>query len=234
MRVGVEPAIDQNHVQHGVRPDAGQLLRIDTPRPQPFGVDGRHPVQIVLNQNPVGGVIPMDGRDDHVAIAREVGGEPVGVAALDGEIQLVQHGFGQLGDQGARAVSGDLGAGLFGLSRQFGDQAQVGLDAGAHAGAADFQHHLGPVQKGGAMDLGDGGGGQGRHVKTAEDLFGRPAQRRLDVRAQNIEVQGGPAALQPFEFLDPVGRQQVRAGRQNLAQLDEGRTQRLQRQPRAA
>src|SRR5690606_764951 len=193
-----------------------------------------HAVEIVLHQHAVGRELPIDGGDDHVAVAGEVGGEAVDVAALGGEVQLVQHGLGQLGDQGARAIAGDLGAGLFGAADQFGDQAQVGLDARAHAGAADLDHHLGPVVQGGAVHLGDGGGGQRRRVETGEDLFRRPAQGGFDLGPQRLEVEGRSSALELFELGDPVGGQQVRAGGQDLAQLDEGGAQRLQRLTGAA
>ena len=78
------------------------------------------------------------------------------------------------------------------------------------------------------MHLGDGGGGQGRRVETGKDLFRRPAQRSLDLGPQRLEVEGGAGALKLFELGDPVGGQQVRAGGQDLAQLDEGGAQRLQ------
>ena len=61
--------------------------------------------------------------------------------------------------------------------------------------------------------------------RPLEDLFERCSQIFLDLRTKLGEIQRGRLPLEFFEFSDPLGSEQVRASRQNLAQLDKGRSE---------
>jgi len=75
------------------------------------------------------------------------------------------------------------------------------------------------------VHLRQGRGREGGGVDRCEERVERGAQILLDLRTQLGELQRGGLPLEFFEFRDPLGSEQVRAGRQNLAQLDKGRAE---------
>ena len=70
----------------------------------------------------------------------------------------------------------------------------------------------------------------GTASNSANTSLRRPAVGLLDFGQGEMRVEGRHAILQPGQFVGDVGRQQVAPGRQHLAELDEDRSQFLQRQ----
>ena len=89
------------------------------------------------------------------------------------------------------------------------------------------------VERHGAVGLGDGGGSQRRLVKGAEERVEGFAKGSFDLGANAIEGLGRHVVLQAGELLDVFARQQVDAGREDLAEFDEGRAQLVQEAPEA-
>ena len=113
------------------------------------------------------------------------------------------------------------------------DEPEIGLDLGLDAGTADLQDHRRAAGELGAMDLRDRGGGVGLALEVAEHLERRAAERLLHLRQQLVERDRRHVAVQPRELGGPGRRQQVLARRQHLAELDEGRPEFLEGEPRA-
>ncbi len=71
---------------------------------------------------------------------------------------------------------------------------------------------------------------QGNRFETAEDVRDRPSKGPLDGGDGGFTAERRHAILQLRQFIGDVGGQQVAPRRQHLAELDEDRTQFLQRQ----
>ena len=83
------------------------------------------------------------------------------------------------------------------------------------------------------MRLGQRGRGHRHVLEAGEHPLGRVAEILFQLCAQRLHGHRGHMALQAPEFFDPLGRQQIDAGGQHLAELDEGRSQILQRMTHA-
>jgi hypothetical protein len=98
----------------------------------------------------------------------------------------------------------------------------------SHPRALDFHHHVLAVMGLGAVNLGQGGGGQGFRVETPEHFLDPPSQFLLQNPFHLVEREGGHLVLQLFQgsqigFGDPGG-----LGGKQLPELDIGRTESLQ------
>jgi hypothetical protein len=131
---------------------------------------------------------------------------------------------------------------FLGQQGQVFEQAQVGLDLRAKAGALDLDHDFGacgarftlpaPIlvpaigdRQPRTVDLGHGGRGQRHAVEMREHLLHRQAQRLLDQGLRRFPGQGGCVAVQLLQRGRPFRREQVRASGHDLAQLDEAGAQ---------
>src|SRR6185295_5687992 len=113
-------------------------------------------------------------------------------------------------------------------------QAQVGVDLVAHARAPDFQHHRRAVGEARAVHLRDRGRGVGARVDVAEYLEGRAAEGALELGQQLLERHRRYLGVQLLELLDPARRKEIDARGHDLAELDEGGAELLQRHAHAA
>jgi len=113
------------------------------------------------------------------------------------------------------------------------EDAQIGLDLGADAGAHHLQDHRRAVGQLGAVHLRDRGRAQRLALELAKQLQRRAAQRPLDLRQQGVEGDRRDVGLQRLELGNPVRREQVHAGGEHLAELDEGGPQLGQRHAHA-
>ncbi|GAV35251.1 hypothetical protein ROTAS13_02926 [Roseomonas sp. TAS13] len=157
VRVGVEEPVHQGHAEEGLGAPVRQDGGVHPGRLQRRAVARVLALQVVLHQQPFGGVFPVDAGEDDFRPVREAGGDGLGVAALVDEIQLLPHGAQELAQDVAGTVAGEFGPFGFQHPGQVGQEAQVGLHQRAQAGTADLDHHLLPVAQRGAVDLGDGG-----------------------------------------------------------------------------
>ncbi len=83
------------------------------------------------------------------------------------------------------------------------------------------------------MHLGDRSRGQWLYVETAEHFADLGAELIFDQCHGFFRVERRHAVLQQHQLVGDVGGQQVAAGGQQLAELDEDRPQVLQRQTQA-
>src|SRR5690606_18585218 len=96
VRVGVEEAVLQHHLEHDAGTGARQLHPVE-----PGGVDGGqvaagNAVEAFLHVEPLAGPGPVDLRDDDVRATFEVARDALGVAAFGGEIEFAPQRGGEL------------------------------------------------------------------------------------------------------------------------------------------
>ena len=138
------------------------------------------------------------GEHEHVA------GVGVGVeAAVD------QH----LAEAGAQQGLGRPG--------QLGQDQQVAVDRLGDAGPLELDHHRLAAPQPAPVGLGDRGGGDRLGVEGGEHLLDGPAQPGLEQLPDRLRRGRGDLVLEPAQLGHHPGREQVGAGRQDLAELDE-------------
>ncbi len=230
VRVGVEEAVLDDHLEHRLR------AALREQRPVVAGL-GRQPIQLVtrnavdpvLHVDALAGVLPVHARDHDMRQRREVGRDALGAAAFGSEVELAAQRARELAHELARAVG--LQRRQFGLGDR-GDaveQPQVGLDHVADAGAADLDDDFAAVLQLRAVHLRDRRAGQRLGVEAREHGLGFGAEILAQLRAQRVQRHGGHAAVQLLELGDPVGAEQVGAAGEDLAELDEGGAEFLER-----
>jgi hypothetical protein len=83
------------------------------------------------------------------------------------------------------------------------------------------------------VDLADGGGGERLLVEADEDVGERGTEALLDDDLDLLEADGRDLVLELLQLGDEIGRQNVAAGRDDLPELDERRTEILKNEARA-
>ena len=97
---------------------------------------------------------------------------------------------------------------------------EVGADEPLDVRVDDLDGDLAAVVEAGAVDLREGGCGDGTWVEFCEGLFDRAAELGLDVRAHAAEGSRGHAVLKAGQGLDVLLREQVGAATERLSDLD--------------
>ena len=109
---------------------------------------------------------------------------------------------------------------------------QQGADVGGHApldaGPQHLDRHLAPVVQHGRMGLGQRGGGD-RRLEAGVEAAQRALQAGLYFGHRDRHGEGRQAVLQPAEVVGELGPEDVGAGGEQLAELDRGGSQRLER-----
>ena len=111
--------------------------------------------------------------------------------------------------------------------REPGHRPHVPLDRPGDVGALDLDDDLLPADEAGDVHLGDRGGGERRLVERDEDLVETAAEILLDGAADVIERLRRHLVAAALELADELGRKDAFARRDDLAELDERRPERL-------
>ena len=111
------------------------------------------------------------------------------------------------------------------------EQREIVLDCREHPRAEHLDRDLAAVGQLCKVNLGDRRRGHRRRCELGEQFAQRASEIRFDRSNRLLRWKRRHAVLQLGQLIGDVERQQVAAGGQNLAELDEDRTQRLQRQP---
>ena len=228
VRIGVEAAVLQHHLQHDVGTAPGQLTAVQPGRIDAGQIAAGNTVDEILDVQALAGPLPVHFGNQDVVAPLEVAGDALGVAAFGGEIQFAAQRYGELLDHFGRAVAAQVGQARFDDLGQPCQQAQVGFHHVTDARAAHLQHHLAAVMQARAMGLGQRGGGHRGFIEEGEHLRRRRAQVGFQLLADGRVRQRRYRVLQLGQLGNPFRWQQVDAGGQHLAQLDEGRAEILQ------
>ena len=133
-------------------------------------VVGRDAVHEFLDEHALGGPFPVDLRDHDVVAVGEDRRDGLAVARLVDEVELAVEAAGEVAHLLLGLVAPEFRPLVHDDAGGVAQQAQVRLDDLAQARAQHLDHHLLAGLQAGAVDLGDGGGGERRGVELGEDL----------------------------------------------------------------
>ena len=231
MRIAVEEAVAEDHRHPRLRHQVGDVAPLLERPPLRVEVRDLRPVDPLERQHAAAGVAPEDPRDAHVGMSREVAVEGVRVACLEAVVELLPDRAGELVDElmGVDEVEGaDT---LLGDSRRLVEQGEVRLDLARRAGPLHLHRDPSSVRQRRAMHLADRRSGDGPWVEFEEELVDGEPKVLVDHVLDVAEREGTDVVLECAELRDDVGRQDVRACRQQLAELDERRAELVEHLP---
>ena len=160
--------------------------------------------------------------------------ELLDVARLVLEIELEQHRLAEFRHDAGRRVDAGLLDDAFEEARQVEEQIGIGSDLLLDRGALHLHDHGFAVGQPRAMDLRDGSRRHRLGIDVGEQLARGPSQALLDQPQHRFHRHRRRAILQVRQLGDEVRRQDVRARRQDLPQLDERGTELGERLAKAA
>ncbi len=228
MWIGVKDTVNEHLVQVGPRQRRRHAAQVVPLRGQTRGFRELGPLDLGEGDDAPGAVLPVDRGDAHLVLAEPLA-QPVGVAPLDGIVQLVAQRVGELPDNVHELVVAQrLGAPLE-EPRLRHEQLQVRLDGALHVGPPHLDDHLGAVMECGAVYLPDGRRGDGLLVKGGERRAQGPMQFVLD-GGDDLVHRHGRRGIEQLAQLDDVRRgENVGTRAEDLPQLDVGRAEVLER-----
>ena len=178
-------------------------------------------------------VVPVHLRHVEQVGTGEIALQLRGVRRLAHQVELVDHGLLVLAHHLDRPQPVALARVVAREAGQHVHHLEVALDPLAHAGAHDLGHDVLAGAQPGDVHLRDRRRRERRLVELLEHLGDRPSVGALDDRAGLGARERRHAVLQLLELVGDVGRQQVAARRQRLAELHEDRPEFLEREPDA-
>ena len=130
-----------------------------------------------------------------------------------------------------RIVGAAPGGAFLRPMRQVEQDGEILLGKGFHARTLHLHHDASPVVEHGGMHLTDGGGSHRGAFERPKHLVGRASQFLFYVGGYLLVRDRGSVILQAGELGHVVGREQIGARAEDLAQLDERNAQLFQRHP---
>ena len=236
VQVAVEHAEEDGALQEADHQGPHHRRGVDAGRLHAGHVVEGEPAQALHDQDPAGDELRMGSGHDHRPLVG--GGQHPGdvehVVGLEAEVELLDDGLGEQLDQRRRVGQ-----------RRYRDAAdEVGGDP-AHGGqirphgrgdrgTLHFYHYLLARPEGGGVHLGDRRGGQRGSVEAGEELLERAAQILLHHGPDRLERLRRDPVAEEAELADQFRREDALARGEDLAQLDVGRAQGLERHPQPA
>jgi hypothetical protein len=225
VRVAVEEPVAEDH-RH---PRLGHQVGESPPLVERVAV-GLHvrelePFEQLQREHALPGVAPVHARDPDVGVPGEVPVEGLGVARLLAVVELVPDRPGELVDELARIDEVERTDALLGDPGRLVEELEVGLDLPRRLRALHLDRDRAAVGEHRAMHLADRGGRHRRRVELEEELLDRELQVLADHPLDLGEREGRGVVLERPQLRDDVRRDDVRAGREQLPELDERRTE---------
>ena len=222
MGIAVEEAVHQHHVEdHGGRA-ASEGHAVDGRGVQGADVVDRDAGEPLHGEDAGGDRLPVDERHLQPGASGEVGGDPLGVVALARVVQFAGNLAVELLDEPQQVeVPGPFEA----MLQLRGDRPQdvdVRAQLIGHAAALHLHDDLTPVRQAGGVGLPDRRRTQRQFVERGEQVRQRRTQLGLDGPPDAVERLGGHPRAKRRQLAGEVGGHQVRPGRQDLPELDEG------------
>ena len=230
----MEHAVLQHLLEEGAEQVVGELLAGGGLAVGPDHVAHAGPVDPLHHQHPRGRERVVDLRHVDARVGGQAGGDRVRVARLDPEVELLAQPATELTHQVAHVVLGTpRRAGLDDLAELL-EHREVDLDLLVEARALHLHDHRRAVGQLRAVHLTDRRRRDRLPVERDERLVDRAVQLFFEQRRDRVAVGRPHVVLEPRQLTDRVGREQVGAGRQDLAELDEHPAALLEREPQAA
>ena len=158
----------------------------------------------------------------------EVLAELLDAAGLADEVELGEDRVLELADDRGRRVELDLFDGRLEQAREIEEDIQIAADLLLDIRALYLDDHLDAVVGARSMGLSDTGCGERFLLEGRVGLVECAAQFVFDLLFDLVEAKGRHLVLEVLELLDELRRHDVRACREDLPELDEGRTEVLE------
>lgn len=222
VHVGVDEAVEEDHLRDAAQARERQLLPA-------LGHLGRlHAVDELHREHPARAQVGVEIGHADAGIAGEVLREAAVVAGLEAEIELGAQRGGEALDHSRQGDPAHL--------RQPVEQAcahvedgQVSLNLGLGPQPLDLDGHDAAVLEQTAMDLRDARGGHRDGVDGAEPRAALRGQLQGQHPFDLLEGRGRDGVVEPRQGGRDAGRKDVGTGGRDLAELDEGGPQALER-----
>ena len=228
VRVGVQHAV----VEHQLEVAAEQLLdhraRVDVQQAQRPHVGHLAALDPLHGEHPRRRVVEDGLRHHEQVVALGQVPELQQVAGLAAVVQLAGERPAELLEQLLEAEAPAGGGVLVREPGQPGEGLHVVPGDLAGVGALDLDHDLPPAGQGGAVDLAEGGRGQRLALELREQVPDLSTELRLDDLLDLLVGERLGAVLEPGQRGRVDRRQQVEAGREQLAELDVRRAELLE------
>ncbi len=229
--VRVEEAVYEDHLHPGLGQASRELAAFVLGPVVKLELRERRALDALHDQHPRGRVPPEDHRDVDLRVVGEVAAERVRVVRFDAVVELAPDRPRELIDQGDQVDERQAVDAVLEQAGELVQQLDVGVDLALGVGALHLDDHLVPAGQPCPMDLADRGRGDGLLVELGEDLFDAQPELGLDDPPDIGERLGPGTVLQLAQFLNDVGRNDVRPRRHQLPELDEGGPQLVEHVP---
>ena len=225
MLVRMEEAVPEHLQEEGPGGVLEHRVGVDTRFDQgvPF-VDG-DAVDSLQGQHPARRPLPIDGGNVEAGVAGEVFAKLHRRRGLQPEVHLHRHHPGKGGDHLLGLEPAQVGTVALYLLGEPGEKVEVAVERGFDAGPEDLYGYRFALGGDGQMNLGDGRGGHRLALQALEYLFHRPVELGGDDVARLVRGKRVEAVLKARQVGGDLFAQQVRPGRQRLAELDEARAE---------
>ena len=209
----------------------GELADVRAGRAQPRHVADGHAVDVLHHHHVHAAVVPVHFGDIEQVRAGEIALQLRGVRGFAHQVQLVEHGLFVLGHHFERAQPAALAPVRFREPGQRVQHFEITLDDLAHAGAEHLHDDVLAALQPRRMHLRDRGRGQRLLLELRKHFGDGLAVGLFDDLPRDGAVERRHAILQLHQLVRDVVGQQVAPRRDRLAELDEDRTQLLEREP---
>ena len=227
MHVGVKEAIAQRVAEEGLDQRPCQLRQVEALGDKARAIGQRRGVDPFQREDFLGGAVPVHSRHAKIRIVLGVLGHFRERSRFQAEIHFDGDRAPQGIDHFDNAKPPRLGGKIFGVPRDKGEGAKVGMETPLDAGPQHL-HGDGPGPVGG-LDLGPmhlrNRGGGDRRPEACEARADRPAERGGDHRFRLLLRERRHLVLQMLEIARKRGTDHVGARRQKLTELDVARTE---------
>ena len=234
VRVGMKEALLQNHGKQGVGNTPCQHGAGFRRHPVDIGMAQEGAADIFLHQNLAVGILGIDLGNVDERMAGKGIGETLHIAQFERQIGFPGQAAGKILNHLNRPVAAGFGDFRFDEGCQMVQNTQIRAYAFFDVRPLDFNRHPFAVAQNRAVHLCDGRAADRFAVQAGEYLVHRPAEPCLNQRADVFRGNRRDVALQLFEFLYPLGIENVHPRGQNLPQLDKRRPQFLESQAETA
>ena len=222
--IGVEEAEAHQLLEVTGRPLFGHGRRVNAGLNQGLAVGDFDAGYVIEAEHPPAGELPHHPRNADAAIFKKLLAEAGRMFGFQAEIQLPQqHPPTFLGNRHPVAALTPTGVAL----QHGGDllqHLQVEPEQALEARPLNFEHHLAAAAQAGPVHLGQAGRPEGALLQI-HHLNAAFAELLLQQLLGHRKGEGGHLVLQPGQFLHIASRQHIRPGREELPELDEGRSQ---------
>src|SRR5215212_5462560 len=232
MGVPVEESVLEGHLAdrlcphrgHAPPPGGREHKRTDVPEPGPLDV--------LFCQHPRGREPKVDLWDNYVR-SREVGGEAARILCLCRVIQLAPYDDLELGHQAAHVYKEPAPEPPVEQSGEVTHELEVPCDPTGRLGPLHLDGNGFPVSQHGPVDLPDARRAERHRVERGEQLIDGSLELPLDYLLGKPWRHRRGRVLQLLELGEYSFRKYVRACREDLPELDEGRPQIVESAPQS-